>query len=156
VRGGDISSQVEPRLLVVFEGLLGIHADARARAKYSAAMKLHRYGAAIRTFELNEQLQRVIWDVTYGRFNYAVDVVTFLGAKLVDPLRDLIDEQGLPIGHVTYTDRLLLARSLNYRLDVAGVFYPAATHPDFTFGSKGYAVDPSNPILMGALGRHGR
>lgn len=152
MRGGDISNRVEPRLLVVFEGLLGIHPDARARAKYSAAMKLHRYGTAIRTFELNEQLQRSIWDITYGRFNYAVDVVTFLDERLVAPLRDLIDEQGLPIGHVIYSDKLLLARSLNYRLDVAGVFYPASANPDFTFGSKGYGVDPSNPILMGALG----
>ena len=152
MRGGDISNRVEPRLLVVFEGLLGIHADVRARAKYSTAMKLHRYGSAVKTFELNEQLQRAIWDITYGRFNYAVDVVTFLDERLVAPLRDHIDEQGLPIGHVMYSDKLLLARSLNYRPDVAGVFYPAAAHPDFTFGSKGYAVDPSLPILMGALG----
>ena len=153
MQGGNISNRVEPRLLVVFEGLLGIHADARARAKYSAAMKLHRYGTAIKTFELNERLQRSIWDVTYGRFNYAVDVVTFLGEKLVNPLSDLLDEQGLPIGHVTYSDKLLLARSLNYRPDVAGVFYPAASHPDFAFGSKGYAVNPSNPNLMATVMR---
>ena len=148
---GDISSRVEPRLLVVFEGLLGIHTDAKARAKYSTAMKLHRYGTAIRTFTLNEQLQRVIWDVTW-RYQYSVDVVTFLDTHLVDPLVDLLDAQGLPVGHVTYSDKLLLARSLNYRPDVAGVFYPAGAHPDFSFGSKGYAVNPDNPSLIGGLG----
>jgi hypothetical protein len=149
---GDISSRVEPRLLVVFEGLLGFHTDAKARAKYSTLMKVHRYQTAIRTFSLNEQLQRVIWDVTYGRFNYAVDVVTFLDARLVGSLQHYLDEEGLPVGQVTYSDKLLLARSLNYRPDVAGVFYPASANPDFSFGSKGYAVDPNNPNLIGGLG----
>jgi hypothetical protein len=149
---GDIDNRVEPRLLVVFEGLLGIHTDAKARAKYSTLVKVHRYQTAIRTFSLNEQLQRVIWDATYGRFNYTVDVVTFLGEKLVNPLSDYLDDNGLPVGRVTYSDKLLLARSLNYRPDVAGVFFPAGPQPDFSFGSKGYAVDPSNPNLIGGLG----
>ena len=154
MQGGDLSNRVEPRLLVVFEGLLGIHADARARAKYSMAMKIHRYGTAIRTFTLNEQLQKVIWDVTW-RYDYAVDVVTFLDERLADPLIEYLDEQGLPVGRVWYSDKMLLARSLNYRPDVAGVFYPDQADR-FTFGGKGYATDPRNPVLIGVLGHNGR
>ena len=134
-------------MLVVFEGLLGLHADATSRAKYSMAMKFHRYGSAIRTFALNEQLQKVIWDVTM-RFDYAVDVVTFLDERLVEPLTDYLDDQGLPIGRVSYSDKYLLARSLNYRPDVVGVFYADQTDR-FTFGSKGYAIDVNNPVMMG-------
>ena len=149
---GDIDNRVEPRLLVVFEGLLGIHADIKARAKYSTAMKLHRYAAAIRTFTLNEQLQKVIWDVTW-RHDYAVDVVTFLDERLAEPLTGHLGDQGLPVGKVWYSDKLLLARSLNFRPDVAGVFY-ADQSDRFTFGSKGYATDPNNPVLIGFI--HGR
>jgi len=151
---GNISNRIEPRLLVVFEGLLGLHTDAKDRAKYSASMKLHRYRSAIRTFTLNEQLQKVIWDTTW-RKGYAVDVVTFLDERLAEPLADLLDEQSLPVSHVTYSDKMMLARSLNSRPDVAGVFYSDPADR-FTFGGKGYGTSVNTTSLIGVLGQHGR
>lgn len=134
----------------MFEGLLGIHTDVKARAKFTTMMKLHRFHSAIRTFTLNEMMQRVIWDVVF-RYDYGVDVVTFLDERLVDDLTEYLDEQGLPVGHIWQSEKLLLARSLNYRPDVAGVFYPDPTDR-FAFGSKGYFTDPADPILIGVLG----
>jgi len=154
VLNGDLSNRVEPRLLVVFEGLLGIHTDAKARAKFTGLMKFHRFHSAIRTFTLNEQLQRVIWDTTW-RKGYAVDVVTFLDERLVEDLTEYLDEQGLPVAHVWQSDKMLLARSLNYRPDVAGVFY-ADPADRFTFGSKGYFTSPATTTLIGVLGHFGR
>lgn len=148
MQGGDLSNEVEPRLLVVFEGLLGIHTDARDRAKYVSLMKFHRYDRAIRTFTLNERMQRVIWDTVFRR-KYAVDVVTFLHEELADPLKDALDDQSLPVGRVWYSQKQVLARSLNYRPDVVGVFHPG--NDAMIFGSKGYTVNPANPVLIGAF-----
>jgi len=145
---GDISNRVEPRLMLVFEGLLGLHTDTRARAKYSMHARLGNWRRAVRTYEVNEMAARVLVDAVWRR-RYSADVVTFLDPEIVEALEGWCDDKGLPVGNVTYADKAMLARELNYRLDVVGVFYPNPADA-LTFGSKGYLVDPSAPILIGA------
>lgn len=145
---GDISNRVEPRLMVVFEGLIGTHPEAKHRARYEMHKRIGNWTRAMRTFQINEPCARIIWDTVWRR-SYSVDVVTFLDEDAVDALADLLDAWGLPVGHVTYSEKAMLARSLNYRPDVVGVFHPNPADV-FAFGSKGFLVDPSNPILIGA------
>jgi hypothetical protein len=145
---GDISNRVEPRLMLVFEGLIGVHPDARSRAKYSMHTRLGNWRRAVRTFEINEGCAKVVVDAVWRR-RYSLDVVTFLDEEIVDPLADWLDAKGLPVGNVTYADKTMLARELNYRLDVVGVFHPNPADV-LVFGSKGYLVDPSAPVLFGA------
>lgn len=134
--------------MLVFEGLIGVLPDAKARAKYSMLAKVGNWKRAVRCFEVNEPCAKVLVDVVW-RKRYSVDVVTFLDEDVVDPLADWLDAKGLPVGNVDFADKTMLARELNYRLDVVGVFYPNASDI-FMFGSKGYLVDPSAPRLIGA------
>lgn len=145
---GDISNRVEPRLMLVFEGLIGFHPDAKARAKYSMMAKVGQWKRAANTFTVNEPCAKVLVDAVWRR-RYSVDVVTFLDEEIVEPLTDWLDAKGLPVGNVTYADKTMLARELNYRLDVVGVFHPNASDV-LVFGSKGYLVDPAAPVLFGA------
>ncbi|WP_020142245.1 hypothetical protein [Terracoccus sp. 273MFTsu3.1] len=147
MQGGDISNEVTARFLLVFEGLIGILPDKRAEAKFSRSVRFKRWEAAVGQFHLNEMASKVVWDTVWRR-NYSVDVVTFLGDDMVDHVRNRIEHWGLPVGKVWTEDKYLLARTLNYRPDVIGVYH---TNPaDFAvFGSKGRVVDPAMPTLIG-------
>ena len=147
MRNGDISNSVEPRLMLVFEGLIGIHPDARDRAKYTFHARLGNWKRAVRTYTLNEICAKHIVDTVWRR-RYSVDVVTFLNEDIVEPLADFLDDKGLPVGRVTFADKTMLARDLNYRPDVLGVFHPNPADI-FMFGGKGRLVDPASPNLMG-------
>lgn len=147
MQGGDISNEVSPRLLIVFEGLLGILPDSKARAAESVARKARRWKRAVKTYEINEPMARAIWDVTW-RYHQSVDVVTYLGDEFADALRDRLDEESLPIGHVMATEHHLLARRLAYAPDIAAVYHANPEHR-FTYGSKGYLISPQTPQLLG-------
>ncbi len=146
---GDISNDVTARLLLVFEGLVANLPDEKARAKFDRYRKLHQWRRAVAFFEINEVMAKVIWDTTW-RHNYSVDVVTFLGPEMVDEVEARVENWGLPVGRVWTEEKTMLARSLNYRPDVAGVFH---TNPSdiFMFGSKGRLIDPSATSLLGGF-----
>lgn len=143
---GDLSNSVTPRLLIVFEGLVGYMPKAKER-QYKFDLRLHAWEQAVRLFEVNEPMARQIVDATWRR-DYAVDIVTFLGNWTMPYLADLLDEWGLPVGNCWAEDPELLARRLSYAPEVAGVFH---AFPDmrFTFGSKGYLLDSGNPVIFG-------
>lgn len=145
---GDIANTPVARFLLVFEGLVATLPDAKARAKFDGYRKVHAYKRAVAQFVPNEMCSKVIWDTVWRR-SYAVDVVTFLGDDMVDAVEARIEDWGLPVGRVWTEEKTLLARSLNYRPDIIGVFH---TEPgDFAmYGSKGYLVDPTYPVLIGA------
>lgn len=151
MQGNDISNTVVPRIVLVWDGLLGIIPTKAAEAKFGAYMRIKRWKKAVKIFEINEAMARQVWDITY-RKNFSVDVVTFLGGEAFgDALRERLDQENLPIGHVWYEDPDQLSRSLAYRPDTACVFH---SNPQYwlTFGSKGRLVkDPADPNLIGAL-----
>lgn len=144
---GDISNEQIGRFLLVFEGLVGVLPDKRAEMKFSRCIRFKRHRAAVEQFHCNEMAAKVIWDTVWRR-NFAVDVVTFLGDDMVDHVRDRIESWDLPVGKVWTEDKYMLARSLNYRPSVIGVYH---TNPaDFAvFGNKGRVVDPAMPTLIG-------
>lgn len=150
MQGGDISNLVTPRLVVVWENLLGLLPDKTDEAKFAAYMRFRRWRRAVNTFQINEPLAQRIWDITY-RMNFSVDVVTFLGGDdFADEVRERLDREGLPIGHVWFEEPHLLARSLSYRPDIACVFDADPRHT-LTFGSKGRIVSAAVPDLIGAM-----
>ncbi|MDX3260716.1 hypothetical protein PV336_15965 [Streptomyces sp. MI02-2A] len=148
---GDISNEVVPRLLIAFEGMLGILPEKHESAVEFA---LRRFGRRQRTaqrsvdaYEINDALARVIWDTTW-RHRYSVDVVTYLGEDAVAPLEARLDVEGLPIGRVWSTTPERLARRLPYMPDVAAVF---DNDHHLIFGSKGRMLPAAPTTLIGAL-----
>lgn len=150
MQGGDIDNRVVPRLVIVWEHLLGLHTSKAAEAKFSSYMRFHRYKRAVNTFDVNEQLARRIWDVTY-RLNFSLDVVTHLGGEeFGEALSERLDRENLPIGHIWYEDANQLARDLAYRIDIAAVFF-ADPRYQLTYGSKGRLISAANPDIIGAF-----
>lgn len=143
---GDISNRVEPRLLVVFEGLIALPPEGGMGIAHFGrrAGKLKRQ---IDRLEVNEPMARVIND-TVWRHNYAVDVVTFMGEEYLPHIERWLDEMGLPTSNVIARDRTQLAREMPYRLDLVGVFSPYPNDA-LVFGSRGYTVNPAAPRLVG-------
>lgn len=146
---GDISNEVSPRLLIVWEHLLGILPSKQHEAKARGYLKIKRYKQAANTFVLNEELARRIWDITW-RLKFSVDVVTWIGPEFAIALSERIDREDLPIGHVTYEEPHQFARKLAYLQHVAAVYDPDPSH-QFAWGSKGRIISPARPDLVGVL-----
>jgi hypothetical protein len=148
MRGGDISATVSPRFVVVFEDLLGFPPKEPVHTRTRLGRKVDHSNDA-RYWEINDQLARSIWDVV-SRYDYSVDVVTFIDPEFADQIRERLDDERLPVGRVWFEQPHQLARRLAYSPDIAGVFF-ASPEYRFTFGSKGYPVDVASSNLMGAL-----
>uniref|UniRef100_A0AAU3I998 Uncharacterized protein n=1 Tax=Streptomyces sp. NBC_01393 TaxID=2903851 RepID=A0AAU3I998_9ACTN len=152
MQGGDISNEVVPRLVIAYEGMLGILPEKpEGYVQELVARKFGRRARQVQrtvdSYEINDMLARVIWD-TVWRHKYSVDVVTYLGEDAVGPLEARLDVEGLPIGRVWSTTPERLARRLPYMPDVAAIF---DNEHHLLFGSKGRALPATPTTLIGAL-----
>jgi hypothetical protein len=152
MQGGDISNEVVPRLVLAYEGMLGVLPEKPEG--YVHELVARKFGRRARmakrtvdAYEINDALARVIWD-TVWRFKYSVDVVTYLGEDAVEPLEARLDAEGLPIGRVWSTTPERLARRLPYMPDVAAIF---DNEHHLIFGSKGRSLPAAPTTLIGAL-----
>lgn len=152
MQGGDISNEVVPRLVIAYEGMLGLLPEKPDR--YVTELVARKFGRRARmaqrtvdAYEINDALARVIWDTTW-RHRYTVDVVTYLGEDAVAPLEARLDVEGLPIGRVWATTPDRLARRLPYMPDVAAVF---DNENHLIYGSKGRMLPAVPTTLIGAM-----
>jgi hypothetical protein len=148
---GDISNEVVPRLVIAYEGMLGILPEKSERVTELVARRFGRRQRAVKrtveAYEINDPLARLIWDTTW-RFRYSVDVVTYLGEDAVEPLEERLDREGLPIGRVWSDEPQRLSRRLPYMPDVAAVF---DNEHHLIYGSKGRMLPAVPTTLIGAL-----
>jgi hypothetical protein len=152
MQGGDISNEVVPRLVVAFEGMLGVLPEKPEN--YVTELVARKFGRRARqakrivdAYDINDALARVIWDTTW-RHRYTVDVVTYLGEDAVEALEARLDVEGLPIGRVWATTPERLSRRLPYMPDVAAVF---DNENHLLYGSKGRMLPAVPTTLIGAL-----
>jgi hypothetical protein len=152
MQNGDISNEVVPRLVIAYEGMLGLLPEKPDR--YVTELVARKFGRRARmaqrtvdAYEINDALARVIWDTTW-RHRYTVDVVTYLGEDAVAPLEARLDVEGLPIGRVWATTPDRLARRLPYMPDVAAVF---DNENHLLYGSKGRMLPAVPTTLIGAM-----
>jgi hypothetical protein len=147
MQGGDISNEVSPRLVVVFEGLLGNLPTSRTRAGEAVARRAHQWKRAVKAYEINEPLAHVIWD-TVWRHRYSVDVITYLGDEFAEALEWRLDIEGLPIGRIWADEPKKLARRLAHMPDVAAIF---DNENHLIYGSKGRMLPAVPTTLIGAM-----
>jgi hypothetical protein len=149
---GNISNEVSPRLVIAFEGMLGLLPD-KPDSRVVELMR-RQFGSksaqvkrAINSYTINEQLAHVIWDTTW-RYKYSVDVVTYLGEEFAEALTERLDTEGLPIGRVWADDPKKLARRIAHMPDVAAIF---DNENHLMFGSKGRTLPAHPTTLIGSL-----
>lgn len=135
MQGGDISNEVAPRLLFVFEGTLATVPSKTAEAKEKLQCRLKRWAAAAELWEISEQASILLWDVAW-RYNFRFDIVTYKPAGFARALKDRLDEEGLPAAKVWHSSPQLLAKKLAFMPDVAYVYDSDPTRL-FTYGGRG-------------------
>lgn len=139
MENGDISNEVVPRLVIVYEGLLGL-LPKKSESKFDIAVRFGRWKRAVDLFETNDLLARKIWDVTW-RYNFSVDVVTFLGDKARAQIAARLENEDLPIRRVWETEPNNLSRQIAYMPDLGAIYF-ANEQLKYTFGSKGRFLSP--------------
>jgi hypothetical protein len=133
--GGDISNEVSPRLLFVFEGTVGRLPSKAAEAKEKVQCKLKRWDKAVECWEIPERAYALLWDVTW-RYNYRFDIVTYRPKGFAKALGQRLDDEGLPVGRVWNSSPVLLAKKLAFMPDVRFV-YDADPTRHLTYGGRG-------------------
>lgn len=147
MQGGDISNEVTPRLLMVFEGLIGLLPTPRSRTVESLCRKARQWGMAVNAYEINEGMAKAINDAVWRR-HQQIDVVTFLGEGFADAVAARLEEEQFPIGHVMATTSEKLARRIATMPDVFAVYDPDPTHR-FRYGGKGRFLSPHEINSLG-------
>ncbi len=148
IEGGNISNEIVPRFVLVFEGLIGL-LPAKAARRETVARKLGQWKRVVNYYEPNEPIAHRIWDLTW-RWNKQIEAVTWMPAAAVEPIKEWIDAQDLPISGVFASSPVLLSRSIPFRPDLAAIFDPDPSHR-FTYGGKGRIVlDPATTDMLGS------
>lgn len=135
MRKGELSNEVLPRILLVFEDLVASLPDAKAKLYYTTAVKRKKWAQAISYYELNVRPSVGIRDL-YWRHHYRVDVITFTDPNFVDPIRDKLDAENMFFGGVHYYTTAKLLGDLTYDPSIRAVFDPDPSRI-LTWGGKG-------------------
>lgn len=146
---GDISNEISPRLVIVYENLLGLLPTKAHQAKAASYVKFHRWKRAVNVFETNDILARRLWDVTF-RLRFQVEVLTYLDEQAVEHIQKRMDDEDMPVSRVWFMQPHVLSRELAYMPQVAAIYDPNPAH-QFTYGSRGRIISPANPQLIGSF-----
>lgn len=137
---GDIDNTPPQRLLVVFEGLIGLRESGDAPARRRSRL-LRRAEARLRPedFTVNPGARDAIWRETHHT-GWHVDVLTFLGDAFAYELAEWLPGQMVHAPVISRTPEAL-ARELAHRGDILAVYSPVARHI-LTFGHVGRHLQP--------------
>ena len=144
MRGGDISNEVTPRLLFVYEDVLA--KQVRTPVAPRRFMKRRaNWHLLISTYEVDQLLAARLWMVV-GRLGVRFDAVTFLPAEAVPHIREHLESENIPVAHVrSYDSPQALADALAYMPDVIGVYdLPARA---VAYGGKGQDIGQLDRLL---------
>jgi hypothetical protein len=135
---GDLSNEVIPRILLVFEGVVG-WLPPENKKTYDKLVRKGQWYYAVYEWELNDLMLRKIWDVMF-RQSRELDIITYIGGQpFADALAARLDEEDVPVRRVWYTTPAILSRKIALMPDVAAVFDPDPAH-QFTYGGKGRVI----------------
>lgn len=148
MQNGDLSNELVPRLVLVFEHLVGTLASKPDQLKFGTYVRLGRWKRAVALFQVNELLAKQMWHVTW-HLHHQLEVVTYLHADAIQPVSDWIDDNDLPVHRVWATEPNKLARKIATMPDLAAIFDPDPKHA-LTFGRKGRIINPAQPDILRA------
>lgn len=146
MKHGDLSNQPSPRIVVVFEGAIGILPKENEKKYHKAVNKKH-WTEAVGYYELQELMLRKILDLTW-RQNFNVQIVTWMGEEAANAIKQVLDEENIPVRGVFSSTPSRLSRDLAYNPDIMAVYDPDPDHR-FTYGSKGVVL--LDPFQIGRI-----
>jgi hypothetical protein len=150
MRKGELSSEVLPRVYIVFEGLVGILPDVKTTALEALARKRKKWYQAANYYKINSTTAQGTRDL-YWRHNFRVDIVTYIHPDFVEPIRDKLNSKNLLFGDVHYYENPVeLSREMTYDRSILGVLDSDPSN-QLAYGSRGRYASPEQLNLMGIL-----
>jgi hypothetical protein len=131
---GNLSNEVTPKILLVFEGAVGWLPEDR-RKTYDKLVRKGQWLYAAYEWELNDLMLRKIWDVMFRR-GQDIEIITYISQEFADAIAYRLDEEDVPVRKVWSTTPAILSRKIALMPDVAVIFDPDPEH-QFTYGGKG-------------------
>lgn len=143
MRYGDLSNVVAPRLLIVFEGAVGVLPADRVK-EYDKAVRKNDWDAAVNLFDLNELILQRIMYLTFSK-DFNISVVTWLPGSACVSIYDRLADQSIPVRSCFASTPDVLARMLPYNPDIRCVYDPDPSHI-LKFGSRGSVLTDASQI----------
>lgn len=133
---GDLSNKPEPKILIVFEGLVGL-LPAENEKSFKKALSRGNWPKAASYWTLNEMALRKILDLQWRR-NLNIEIVSFSAEDLAAEFELLLENAGVGV-KVWHSSPEYLARKSEYMPDVIAM-YDADSSRQFTYGRKGRII----------------
>lgn len=146
MKHGDLSNEVIPRIVIVFEGALGFIMDENDRG-YRKLVKKEKWDEAIKYWKLNQSALGKIWYL-FAKKSVVVDVCTWMPEGMANAIADELDANHIPVQSVWSSRPDILARELAYLPDIALIYDPDEDHV-FSYGRKGRLLRDVNEIGEG-------
>ena len=99
MQAGDISNDVAPRFVFVFEGLLASLPTPIAVAQEKTYARLHRWKKAAALWKIDGTVQSHMWDLVW-RYDFGLDVITYKPADYAEAIEDMLDRHQMPAARV--------------------------------------------------------
>ena len=132
---GDISNEIPPRVLVVFDGLLGQIPDSQQR-QATVWRSLARWKKVAGLYDIDPASRARLHDLSW-RQGWRIDVVTFDNEHVAEALADRFDVMNLAVSHVySVADPAALSAMLAYMPEVRYVVHGMA-EMQMAFGPRG-------------------
>lgn len=136
MQGGDLSNESPPRIMFVFEGLLGIPKGGKFDRIAKNSRILGRYKRLLDCYDFDEMTWRRLHDLAWRR-DFRIDCATFEPEGIIEPLEARFNRMNLAIAHVYhYDDPQDLARRLAYMPEVMYTIH-GRTEWQYAFGHTG-------------------
>jgi hypothetical protein len=140
---GDLSNKVSPKLLVVFEGAVGVLPKDRLK-DYSKFTGKKKYKEAADCYRLTDSYLDQVLYLNWKK-NYNISLVTYLGQDMAWEIERIMDARSIPVGECYSYTPVELARRLVHRPDVIAVYDPDPQHI-LTYGSKAVLLTEAKQI----------
>lgn len=135
MQDGDLSNEVAPRLMFVFEGVVGQLRGPAAELREKGMLRLHRWAKAVECWEIPDVARAVLWDAAW-RYSYRFDIVTHRPAGFAKALVPLLDEADIPYTQVRSWRPDVLARRMVTMPELQAVYFADPANR-FTYGGRG-------------------
>ena len=140
---GDLSNRTAPRVILVFEGLIG-NLPADRVPDYEKYAAEERWQEVIHQFDLNSVVLNRLLYLTWSS-DYNFHVVTWFPRAAADAIQERLDELSIPVRSVFPSSPEKLAKMLVNNPDVIAVYDTVHQHV-LTFGSKAQLITDPNQI----------
>lgn len=141
--GGDISADMAPRLVFVWENLLA-NLDPGDEKREARWVRYKRWDKALSLWDDNVMMRHVLLD-TLWRKHRPVDLLCTHAEGFASRLKDRLEATNYPYSKLYSFPALEYAALMSFLPHVQMVFYSDPMNP-FTFGSKGVQVQTAGDV----------